>query len=190
MPKRVSHVVKRPGRLHGRPDVDIPVAEDLATVPGIPQREIDVSFYSRVDPIESQNVEKAADREWVWTVYTDEVREYREEHDRNNKPLVDAAAVTGDIEPTASPAGRDLTEEIRGDLRMRSAPGPGSLASERSASRGTIATTPTSARSAGPSSTMRYASPWSKTMRRLRRSQASRRSMPTSAPTRSRAPSR
>ena len=117
MPKRVSHVVKRPGRLHGRPDVDIPVAEDLATVPGIPQREIDVSFYSRVDPIESQNVEKAADREWVWTVYTDEVREYREQHDRNNKPLVDAAAVTGDIEPTVPPAGRDLTEEIRARSR-------------------------------------------------------------------------
>ncbi len=117
MPKRVSHVVKRPGRLHGRPDVDIPVAEDLVTVPGIPQREIDVSFYSRVDPIESQNVEKAADREWVWTVYTDEVREYREQHDRNNKPLVDAAAVTGDIEPTVPPAGRDLTEEIRARSR-------------------------------------------------------------------------
>ena len=113
MPKRVSHVVKRPGRLHGRPDVDIPVAEDLVTEPGIPQREIDISFYSRVDPLESQNVEKAADREWVWTVYTDEVREYREQHDRNNKPLVDAAAVTGDIEPTAPPAGRDLTDEIR-----------------------------------------------------------------------------
>ena len=113
MPKRVSHVVKRPGRLHGRPDVDIPVAEDLVTVPGIPQRDIDVSFYSRVDPLESQNVEKAADREWVWTVYTDDVREYREQHDRNNKPLVDAAAVTGDIEPTAPPAGRDLTQEIR-----------------------------------------------------------------------------
>ena len=113
MPKRVSHVVKRPGRLHGRPDVDIPVAEDLVTVPGIPQRDIDVSFYSRVDPLESQNVEKAADREWVWTVYTDEVREYREQHDRNNKPLVDAAAVTGEIEPTAPPEGRDLTQEIR-----------------------------------------------------------------------------
>ena len=113
MPKRVSHVVKRPGRLHGRPDVDIPVAEDLVTVPGIPQRDVDVSFYSRVDPLESQNVEKAADREWVWTVYTDEVREYREEHDRNNKPLVDAAAVTGEIEPAAPPAGRDLTDEIR-----------------------------------------------------------------------------
>ena len=113
MPKAVSHVVKRPGRTRGRPDVEIPVAEDLVSTPGIPQREVDVSFYSRVEPLESQNIDKAADREWVWTVYTDEIREYREEHDRNNKPLVDAAAVSGDIEPTAPPAGRDITEEVR-----------------------------------------------------------------------------
>jgi len=67
--------------------------------------------------LESQNIDKAADREWVWTVYTDEVREYREEHDRNNKPLVDAAAVTGEIEPTAPPAGRDVTQEILAKAR-------------------------------------------------------------------------
>ena len=117
MPKAVSHVVKRPGRKPGRPDVEIPVAEDLVTEPGIPQREVDVSFYSREEPIESQNIDKAADREWVWTVYTDDVRAYREEHDRNNKPLVDAAAVTGEIEPTAPPVGRDITDEIRTKAR-------------------------------------------------------------------------
>ncbi|MCH8207179.1 MAG: hypothetical protein IH956_09290 [Chloroflexi bacterium] len=117
MPKAVSHVVKRPARTQGRPDVEIPVAEDLVSTPGIPQREVDVSFYSRVEPLESQNIDKAADREWVWTVYTDEIREYREEHDRNNKPLVDAAAVTGEIEPTAPPVGRDITEEIRTKAR-------------------------------------------------------------------------
>ena len=105
------------GRKHGRPDVEIPVAEDLVSTPGIPQREVDVSFYSRVEPLESQNIDKAADREWVWTVYTDEVREYREQHDRNSKPLIDAAAVTGEIEPTAQPAGRDITEEVRTKAR-------------------------------------------------------------------------
>jgi len=117
VPKAVSHVVKRPGRKQGSPDVEIPVAEELVSVPGIPQREVDVSFYSRVEPIESQNIDKAADREWVWTVYTDDIRAYREEHDRNNKPLIDAAAVTGDIEPTARPVGRDITDEIRTKAR-------------------------------------------------------------------------
>jgi len=112
--KSISHVVKRPGRLHGFDEVEIPVADDLATVPGIPQREEDVAFYSRIYPIESQNIEKAADREWVWTVYTEEVLKYRERHDEVNKPLVDASLVTGEIEPTTKPKNEtDLTEAIR-----------------------------------------------------------------------------
>ena len=90
MLKTVHHVVTRPGRTADDPDVEIPVAEDLATVPGIPQREEDVAFYSRAYPLETQNIEKAADREWVWTVYTDDVRKYREEHDERNEPLVEA----------------------------------------------------------------------------------------------------
>ena len=110
----VSHVVKRPGRLHGDPDYDIPVPENLTTVPGIRKNDVDVSFYTRVEPIESQNIQKAADREWVWTVYTDDVRQYREEHDRVNKPLVDAAIVSGEIEPTGeAEIGKDMTEDFR-----------------------------------------------------------------------------
>ena len=77
MAKAVHHVVTRPGRKHGDPDVQIPVAEDLVSVPGIPMRESDLSFYSRVYPQETQNVEKAADRQWVWTVYRPEMIEYR-----------------------------------------------------------------------------------------------------------------
>ena len=116
--KEVHHVVTRPGRLHGDPDYDIPVPEDLATVPGIRKNDEDVSFYTRVYPLESQNIEKAADREWVWTVYTPEVFEYREEHDKVNKPLVDAASVSGEIEPTGTPElGKDMTETLR--LRAR-----------------------------------------------------------------------
>ena len=65
MPKAVHHVVKRPGRKDGAPDVEIPVAEDLVSVPGSPQREVDVAFYSREYPLETQNVEKTADREWT-----------------------------------------------------------------------------------------------------------------------------
>jgi len=116
--KVVHHVVTRPGRLHGFEDYPIPVAEDLVTEPGVRKSDVDVSFYSRVYPLESQNIEKAADREWVWSVYTPEVREYREEHDRVNQPLVDAAMVTGEIEPTGTPeTGVDMTDAIR--LRAR-----------------------------------------------------------------------
>ena len=118
MPKPVSHVVRRPGRKLGHEDVEIPVPEELATEPGIPQIEKDVSFYSRVYPIESQNIDKAADREWVWSVYTDEILKYRKEHDERNEPLVAAALVSGDIEPTGTAEpGKDMTDEIRTKAR-------------------------------------------------------------------------
>ena len=86
MPKPVSHVLRRPGRRHGDPEVEIPVAEDLVSEPGIPLREKDISFFSRTDPLESQNIEKGADRQWAWMVYTDEVAEYRKGHDERMKP--------------------------------------------------------------------------------------------------------
>src|SRR5216683_1389730 len=113
MERRVDHVVTRPGRRHGDPDVQIPVAEDLTTVPGIPLRDADLSFYSRVYPQETQNIEKAADRQWVWTVYSEETLHHRKRHDEVNAPLVDAAAVSGDLEPTGTPTGEDVTELIR-----------------------------------------------------------------------------
>lgn len=77
MSKPVAHVVKRPGRTRGYADIEIPVAEDLVTVPGVTKRDADVVFYSREYPLRSQNIEKAADRDWVWTVYTDEFTKYR-----------------------------------------------------------------------------------------------------------------
>ncbi len=114
MPKKtVDHVVIRPGRRYGDSKVEIPVAKDLTTVPGVPIREEDVQFYSRAYPIESQNIDKSADREWVWTVYSDEMIEYRKKHDEHVKPLVDAAFESGELEPTGvSVSGKDLTEQI------------------------------------------------------------------------------
>ena len=118
MAKPVSHVVRRPGRTLDAPAVDIPVAEDLTTVPGIPLNERDISFYNRVYPEETQNIVKAADREWVWTVYTEELAEYRHYHEEVSKPLIDAAAVSGDLQPTGSPdPDLNVTEAIRQKAR-------------------------------------------------------------------------
>ena len=87
MPKPVNHVVKRPGRVPGDTDIEIPVAEDLVTVPGVPKRDADVAFYSREYPLQNQNVEKSADRDWAWTVYTDEFTKYRKEHGVEQRPV-------------------------------------------------------------------------------------------------------
>ena len=114
MPKEVSHVVRRPGRRHGDTDVDIPVADDLATVRGTPLQEDDLSFYSRDYPLEAHFIENSADREWLWTVYTEEFAEWRRRHEEREKPLLEAAEVSGDLEPTGRPAADgDITEAIR-----------------------------------------------------------------------------
>ena len=111
---KVGHEVTRPGRRHGDDEVTIKVPEELETVPGIPQNPADVDFYSRMYPLESQQVELTADRDWVWTVYTKEVLEDRKVHDRLNAPIVRASIGTGDIEPTVDPVpGKDITQDIK-----------------------------------------------------------------------------
>ena len=116
--KKLHHTVTRPGRMIVDEDVEIKVAEELATVPGIPKIDADVDFYSRNYPLETQNIEKSADREWVWTVYSGEMYEYRKHHDEVNKPLVEAAFVSGNLLPTSDPIiGKDVTEEIRGKAK-------------------------------------------------------------------------
>ena len=111
--KKVSHVVKRPGLRLKDPTYEIPVAEDLATTPGIRQNPNDVDFYSRSYPLESQNIEYTADREWVWTVYSPEEEESHLEHERLQAPVVNAAATSADVAPTATPTGKDVTDEIK-----------------------------------------------------------------------------
>ena len=114
MPKAISHTIKRRGKNPGDGDVEIPVAEDLVTVPGIPVREKDVSYYSRMYPLEAQFLEKSADREWEWSVWSDELTEFHQAHHERNRSFVDAAESSGDLEPTVeAEPGRDLTEEIR-----------------------------------------------------------------------------
>ncbi len=112
--RKVNHVVKRPGRKVGYPDVEIPVAMDLVSVPGSPTREHDVTFYSREYPIETQTIEKSADRVWAETVYTKDVYDYRKSHEEAVKPLVEDAGTSGEIEPTAEPKkNTDVTSSIR-----------------------------------------------------------------------------
>ena len=116
--KKISHIVTRPESREGSGSVSIPVAEELATTPGIPKREVDLSFYSRTQPLESQTIEKTADRAWTWSVFSDEVAEYLNHHINATKPLVDIAERSADLPPTGTPdpAG-NITDEIRTKAR-------------------------------------------------------------------------
>ena len=112
--KKVSHIVTRPGRIKGTSDAEIPVAEDLATVPGVPKREKDLSFYSRTEPLESQSISKTADRAWTWSVFSEEVAEYLTHHIDVTKPLVDIAEASASLPPTGQiDPNEDVTSLIR-----------------------------------------------------------------------------
>jgi ferredoxin len=119
--KTVGQIITRPGRLPSDPPVTIPIPEDLMTVPGIPVRQNEVDFYSREYPIESQNVDYSADRQWAMTVLTPEAYAHRKEHEQHNAPLVAAARHTGEIEPTTNPNPeldpKELTEMLRQKAR-------------------------------------------------------------------------
>ncbi|MEE3246031.1 MAG: hypothetical protein VX213_00890, partial [Chloroflexota bacterium] len=77
---KVGHVVVRPGRKAGMDPVEIPVPEELETVPGIPMVSKDIDFYSREYPLVRQQVEHGADTEWAPTVGTAAMQKYHHEH--------------------------------------------------------------------------------------------------------------
>ena len=111
--KQVDHIVKRPGRLHGDPDVSIPVSDDLVTKPGIPANEPDVDFYSRKYPIEDMSQTLTADAEWSFLEGSQEDQEAFRRTYRLLSPIVKAGHESGDIEPNNHPAdGLDVTQLI------------------------------------------------------------------------------
>jgi epoxyqueuosine reductase len=112
--KSISHIIRRPGRRDGDPDIEIPVPEDLTTVPGVPLKPVDVAFYSREHPLESQAIAKSADRQWAVVTQSSDLDEFRAGHDARMKPMYEEGLMSGDVEPTGEPvAGEDLTEDIR-----------------------------------------------------------------------------
>jgi len=111
--RQISHIVTRPGRTLSDPPVDIPVPKDFATVPGIPQHSKDVDFYSREYPLQRQQVEHAADTEWAPSVGTPEMQHYHHEHQAVMEPFYALMNASGDLEPTGTPTGEDVTANIR-----------------------------------------------------------------------------
>lgn len=116
MAKKVGHVVTRRGRVPGDAPVDIPVAEELETVDGIPTRDYDVSFFSREYPLENMALEESASAEWsreVRNSKSPEAQEFFDEHQERMEPIVEWVRTSGDLLPNAEPTGKDVTEAIR-----------------------------------------------------------------------------
>ncbi len=116
--KKVSHVVKRPGRRHGEMDVSFPVTEDLVSKPGATANQQDVDFYSRKYPLEDMVTTLTADNEWTYKESPEEDQEATKRIYRLLSPIVKAGQQSGELEPDAEPnAGEDVSELIRSKSR-------------------------------------------------------------------------
>ena len=116
---KIGHEVVRPGKNQGDSPVTIPVPEELETVPGIPKIQREVDWYAREYPVETMNITERASRDWANAIRDQhvEMREIRKEHDRLNQPLILAARMTSEQEPTAEATGEDVTESIKNKAR-------------------------------------------------------------------------
>ena len=116
---KIGHEVVRPAKQPGDPQVTIPVPEELETVPGIPLNNREVDWYSREYPLETMNIFERASRDWANSIRDQdiEMREIRKEHDKLNKPLIMAARMSGEQEPTAEASGKDVTELVKSKAR-------------------------------------------------------------------------
>jgi epoxyqueuosine reductase QueG len=102
------------------PPITFAVAKDLQKVAGIPRRDAEVSYYNRENPLESVAVTESASAEWATGVrleFSPETARLYEEYQQEMKPLVDWIRSTGDMEPTGTPTGEDVTDEIRQKAR-------------------------------------------------------------------------
>jgi ferredoxin len=112
---KIGHEVLRPGKFRSDAPVTIPVPEELEGVPGIPLNYREVDWYAKEYPLETMNITERASRDWANAIRDGhvEMREIRKEHDKLNRPLIMAARLTGDQEPTAEPTGEDVSEAIK-----------------------------------------------------------------------------
>ena len=86
--------------------------------PGIPTIEIDVSFYSREHPQEAHFIENSADRNWLWSQYTDTFTKFRKQFEKQEEPLLKGANDSGDRQPPIKPkSNKDYTEILRTKAR-------------------------------------------------------------------------
>ena len=117
---KIGHEVVRPGKSPNDASITIPVPEELETTPGIPLNNREVDWYAKEYPLETMNITERASRDWANTMRDGhvEMREIRKEHDKLNRPLIMAARLTGDQEPTAQSNGEDVTELIKDKARQ------------------------------------------------------------------------
>ena len=114
--RRIGKIISRPGLTYGDADIEIPIAEDLLKVEGIPQRDAEVSYYSREFPLESFALEHSASAEWAQSErseHTPATQELYSDYQKKMAPWIEKIKHSGDKNPNPSVDAGDLTEDIR-----------------------------------------------------------------------------
>ncbi len=116
---KIGHEVVRPGKRAGDPPINIPVPEELETLPGIPTNQREVDWYAREYPLEQMHIVERAALGWSRSVRDihGEMREIRKEHVSINKKQVLVCRSTDDQEPSVPPGGEDVTQLIKEKAR-------------------------------------------------------------------------
>src|SRR2546421_9565848 len=75
------------------------------------------TFTAGSTPLQRQQVEHAADTEWAPSIGTPEMQHYHHEHQAVMEPFYALMNTSGDLEPTGTPTGEDVTELIKAKAR-------------------------------------------------------------------------
>ncbi|SVC83768.1 uncharacterized protein METZ01_LOCUS336622, partial [marine metagenome] len=114
--RKVGKIIKRVGLKKGDPDIEIPIAADLLKVDGVPQRDTEVSYYSREFPLESFSIEQSASAVWAQkerAEHTPETEELYKNYQKKITPWIDKIKRSGELAPNASSQTENSTELIR-----------------------------------------------------------------------------
>ncbi|KAA1282918.1 MAG: hypothetical protein EGP12_05905 [SAR202 cluster bacterium] len=119
--RRIGKIITRPGLGYGDSDIEIPIAQDLLKVEGIPQRDAEVSYYSREFPLESFALEHSASAEWAQTErseHTPATEELYRDYQKKMAPWIEKIKRSGDKTPKPPVDIGDHTEDIRDKARQ------------------------------------------------------------------------
>ena len=114
--RKVGKIIKRPGLKFGDPDIEIPIAVDLLKVEGVPQRDAEVSYYSREFPLESFSIEQSASAVWAQkerVKHTPETEELYRNYQKKITPWINKIKRSGERVSNVSSQTENSTEVIR-----------------------------------------------------------------------------
>ena len=114
--RKVGKIIRRASLKFGGPDIEIPIAADLLKVDGVPQRDTEVSYYSREFPLESFSITQSASAVWAQkerAEHTPETEQLYRDYQKKITPWINKIKRSGERVPNVSSQTENATKVIR-----------------------------------------------------------------------------